>query len=123
MNKILAFILIANASVANAAEALSYQEQMQSTHITTLAATCAACHGTNGNSVNITPSLAGLDAGYFSTQMFAFKKGERSSTVMHHHAQGLNNDEINALALYFSQQKRVTAPTLPTQMLEQNHDQ
>ncbi len=121
MKKILISIIIAisNASVANAAEALSYHG---STHIPTLAATCAACHGTNGNSVNITPSLAGLDAGYFSSQMFAFKKGERSSTVMHHHAKGLNDDEINALAIYFSHQKRMTAPTLPTQVLETSHD-
>lgn len=92
------------------------------THIPTLAATCAACHGTNGNSVNTTPSLAGLDAGYFTIQMLAFKKGERSSTVMHHHAKGLSNDEIHALALYFSHQKRITSTPLNPQALEVNHE-
>ena len=125
MKKTFAFIIISIiiASAVYASEAFIYDEQaFHATHIPTLAATCAACHGTNGNSVNTTPILAGLDAGYFTTQMLAFKKGERSSTVMHHHAKGLSNDEIHALALYFSQQKRITATPLNPQALEVNHE-
>jgi cytochrome c553 len=41
---------------------------------------------------------------------------------MHHHAKGLSNDEINALALYFSQQKRITSTPLKPQALEVNHE-
>lgn len=98
-------------------------EAVQSTtsdqaHIRVLAASCAACHGTQGNSIGITPSLAGLDAGYFTTQMLAFKQGERSSTVMHHHAKGLTVEEINALAVYFAAQKRHTSIAPAPQQLK-----
>jgi cytochrome c553 len=91
-------------------------------HIRTLAASCAACHGSNGNSASITPTLAGLEAGYFTTQMLGFKDGGRASTVMHHHAKGLNTEEINQLAIYFSQQKRVANMSPKSQTLKENHD-
>ena len=126
MKKTLLIIMIfaiTEASAAFAAEASAHDNTaFHPTHIPTLAATCAACHGTNGNSVNITPTLAGLDAGYFTSQMLAFKNGERSSTVMHHHAKGLTVNEINALALYFSKQKRVTASPLIPETLEAGHE-
>jgi len=104
--------------IGNAAEVFVYPDS----HIRTLASSCAACHGSNGNSAGITPTLAGLEPGYFSAQMLAFKDGSRPATVMHHHAKGLNADEINQLATYFSQQKRV-ANTAPTpQKLKVGHD-
>ena len=65
-----------------------------SPHIQTLAASCAACHGSQGNSVGGTSVLAGLDASHFVLQMMAFKNGSRSSTVMHRHAKGLTVEEI-----------------------------
>ena len=82
-------------------------------HIRTLAASCAACHGTDGNSVGGTPVLAGLDPRHFTDQMMAFRSGERTSTVMHHHAKGLTPEEIERLAVYFAAQKRVPA-VVPT---------
>lgn len=106
---------------AMSAETTAPANASQQTHIRVLAASCAACHGTQGNSVGITPSLAGLDAGYFTTQMLAFKQGERSSTVMHHHAKGLNVEEINALAIYFAAQKRHTSITPAPQQLKDGH--
>lgn len=81
-------------------------------HTRTLAASCAACHGTNGNSVGGTPVLAGLDRAYFVTQMQAFRSGERTSTIMHHHARGLTEEEVGLLAGYFSAQPRTTASAL-----------
>jgi cytochrome c553 len=92
------------------------------THIQSLAASCAACHGTNGNSVGITPLLAGLDTGYFITQMQAFKNNHRQATVMHRHAKGLTDEEINALAQYFYQQPRLTPHLLKHQTLRRSHD-
>ncbi len=88
-----------------------------SSHIQTLAASCAACHGSQGNSVGGTSVLAGLDASHFVLQMMAFRNGSRSSTVMHRHAKGLTAEEINDLAIYFAQQKRVTALIPPNQRL------
>ena len=78
-------------------------------HTRTLAASCAACHGPNGNSVGGTPVLAGLDRSHFLLQMQSFRNGARASTVMHHHAKGLTFEEIEALADYFSVQPRQAA--------------
>ncbi len=78
-------------------------------HVRVLAASCAACHGTNGNSVGGTPVLAGLDRSHFVAQMQAFRSGERASTVMHRHAKGLNEAEIGLLADYYSAQPRTAA--------------
>ena len=78
----------------------------QRQHIRVLAASCAACHGTNGNSVGGTPVLAGLHPEHFSSQMQAFKSGQRASTVMHRHAKGLTDSEIVQLAEYFYEQPR-----------------
>lgn len=108
-------------SVATAAEVISFQPPI-SNHTRILAASCAACHGTNGNSTGIIPSLAGIDGAYFVTQMLAFKNGERSATVMQQHAKGLNIDEINLLALYFSQQKHVAGISPKPQQLKAEHE-
>lgn len=80
-----------------------------SQHIVILAASCAACHGTNGNSVGGTPVLAGLDASYFAAQMHAFQTNQRASTVMHHLSQGLTSAEIEQMGVFFANQPRVPA--------------
>ncbi len=84
----------------------------ESGHIRVLAASCAACHGTDGNSVGGTPVLAGLDRIHFILQMQTFSSGERNSTVMHSHAKGLSRDEIEQLADYFASQQRVAVIAL-----------
>ena len=109
--------------IGHATEVISsVGSQNKTSHIRTLAASCAACHGFEGNSVTILPSLAGLDSGYFTTQMLAFKNGDRAATVMHRHAKGLTIDEINVLADYFSKQKKITASSLKPQTLNTNHE-
>ncbi|HEX5539811.1 MAG TPA: c-type cytochrome [Methylophilaceae bacterium] len=87
-----------------------------SQHIVILAASCAACHGTNGNSVGGTPVLAGLDASYFAAQMHAFQTNQRASTVMHHLSQGLTPVEIQQMGIFFANQPRLSAhmPPSPT---------
>ncbi len=81
-------------------------------HVRVLAASCAACHGSSGNSVGGTPVIAGLEPEHFKLQMNAFRSGARASTVMHHHAKGLTETEIDALSVYFAGQPRVTTSTL-----------
>ena len=71
-----------------------------------LAATCSACHGTNGHSVGGTPVLAGLNRQHFIRQMKDFRSGARSATVMQQHANGYSNAEIEKMAAYFADQKR-----------------
>lgn len=95
-------------------------------HTRTLAATCATCHGTNGNAVKShglsNASLAGIDASYFKVQMLAFRNGDRPATVMHRYAKGLQMDEINQLAAYFSAQKKLPAISPNPQTLKASHD-
>jgi cytochrome c553 len=73
-------------------------------HIQILAATCATCHGTNGNSVDTIPALAGMDKTYFIQRMQSFRGGRAPVTVMDKHAKGLTAAEINQLAAYFAVQ-------------------
>ena len=72
-----------------------------------MAATCAACHGTNGNSVGgAIPGLAGTNKEYFVNQMKAFKEGKREATIMHQLAKGYSDAEAAALGDYFAAQKK-----------------
>jgi cytochrome c553 len=114
----------------NASEVSVYSSE-QNTHIRSLAASCAACHGTQGNAVgnnidnNIAESnavLAGMASADFMAKMLGFRDGSRTSTVMHHHAKGLNLDEINQLAVHFSQQKRMASTSLKSQILKVGHE-
>jgi cytochrome subunit of sulfide dehydrogenase len=70
-----------------------------------IALTCSGCHGTNGRSASGMPNIAGLDQAYIVKQMNDFKSGARSATVMHQIAKGYNDEQIAALATYFSAQK------------------
>lgn len=75
------------------------------THARNMGASCAACHGTDGNSVGGAPVLAGLDKTYFVAQMKAFKSGARPATVMNQHAKGYSDEEFELLASFFAAQK------------------
>ena len=96
-------------------------------HIRSLAASCAACHGTEGNAVSgdksavSIPALAGVSKADIISQLQAFQSGERSATVMHRHAKGLTADEITALADYFSMQVPHRSATLKPQSLRLDH--
>ncbi len=98
-----------------------------SAHIRSLAASCAACHGTQGNAASVTghaesiPALAGAAKADITAKLQAFKSGERNATVMHRHAQGLTADEITALAEYFSIQIPRSPVTLKPQKLRADH--
>ncbi|MCK5867744.1 MAG: c-type cytochrome [Mycoplasmataceae bacterium] len=70
-----------------------------------LAASCAACHGTEGKGESVIPTLAGVQAVHIAKQMLRFKSGIRKGTVMHHHAAGYTTAEIEDLAAYFEAQQ------------------
>ena len=80
---------------------------LSSLGVRSLAANCAACHGTNGNSAGgAIPGLAGMNKEYFLNQVKAFKEGKREATVMHQIAKGYSDAEMAALGDYFSAQKK-----------------
>jgi cytochrome subunit of sulfide dehydrogenase len=70
-----------------------------------LAAACANCHGTNGASQQGMPRLTGHQRAYLAQQMRDFKTGKRPATIMHQLAKGYTDEQIDALAAYFSAQK------------------
>ncbi len=66
-----------------------------------LALSCTSCHGTDGKSVGIIPSISGRSADYLETALKAFKSGARYSTVMSRHAKGYSDSELRLIAEYF----------------------
>jgi cytochrome c553 len=68
-----------------------------------LAASCAACHGENGNSKKPQwPSLAGQKPVYLSAQLKAFRDGVRDNATMKAMAGKLSDADIDNLAAYFA---------------------
>ena len=67
------------------------------------ATTCFMCHGPEGKNVGgEIPALAGYPQNAMAQQLKAFKSGERTNTVMERHMKGYTDEEIDALAKYFS---------------------
>ena len=69
-----------------------------------LAATCANCHGTNGNARGDMKPLAGLVADKIISLMADFKSGAQPATVMHQIAKGYTEEQIKLVAGYFAAQ-------------------
>ena len=83
---------------AGPASALSADE------VSVLAGTCANCHGTDGRSPGAIPAIAGQDYDILREQLLAFKAGEvEGATIMTRHATGYTEEELDALARYFSE--------------------
>lgn len=73
--------------------------------VRTWAATCSTCHGTQGTSSSVMPSIAGQDEAKLLTMLKEFKDGSRPATVMHQHAKGYTDEELALLAAYFARQR------------------
>ena len=73
----------------------------------TKSATCAACHGADGNSVNPEwPKLAGQHPDYIIKQLSNFKEGARVNASMAPMAMPLSEQDMADLAAYFSSQPK-----------------
>ncbi|MCK5668273.1 MAG: cytochrome c4, partial [Gammaproteobacteria bacterium] len=69
-------------------------------------ALCAACHGTDGNSVNpVWPKLAGQHSEYILKQLKDFKAGKRNNIQMNPLVATLSEEDMQDLAAYFSSQQ------------------
>jgi len=67
---------------------------------------CVACHMADGNSViPQNPKLAAQHAQYISTQLAAFKSGERKNAIMMGMAAGLSPEDMANLGAWFETQK------------------
>jgi len=80
--------------------------QDPATQARSLAATCFTCHGNEGRSVGgVPPALAGQDKGYLLQAMKDFQSGKRPATIMHQHAKGYTDPQLELIADYFSKVK------------------
>ena len=72
-----------------------------------LVATCAACHGNDGNSINTDwPSLAGQNQKYLYDQLVYFVNGERENALMTAvipYLKTLSSDELFDIAAFYAE--------------------
>jgi len=72
-----------------------------------LAATCAACHGTAGHSVTKTVEpLAGRPKERLVELLQAFKTGKKPSTIMQQISKGYSDQQLEMIAGYLAAQKK-----------------
>ena len=69
-----------------------------------LAASCANCHGTNGQARGDMKPLAGMSADRIIAAMADYKSGAQPATVMHQIAKGYTDEQIKQVAGFFDAQ-------------------
>jgi cytochrome c553 len=70
------------------------------------AASCAGCHGANGEGVKPNPPLAGLPEAKFVQAMKDYKSGKRPNPVMKSFAGPLSDQDFENLAAYYASLKK-----------------
>lgn len=72
----------------------------------TLSVTCAACHGTDGNSADpANPKIAGQNVIYLFEQLLAFQTGERVNAIMQGMVGSLSEQDMKDLAAFYAGQE------------------
>ncbi|GAA5524568.1 cytochrome c4 [Microbulbifer aestuariivivens] len=78
------------------------------------AATCAACHGADGNSIAPAfPKIAGLGEKYLHKQLMDVKSGEREIPQMIGQLDNLSEQDLRDIAAYFDSQPLQLAGSQP----------
>ena len=70
-----------------------------------LAATCANCHGTNGQARGDMKPIAGMAADKLMAMLDDYKNGNQPATIMHQIAKGYTPEQIKLIAGYFAAQQ------------------
>lgn len=70
-----------------------------------IAAQCNGCHGFEGVSKGVAPSLKGKPAKYLLESMKAFKSDKHEGTIMNRIAKGYSDVELDNVAKYYSSLK------------------
>ena len=82
------------------------QAQTDALQVRSWAASCAACHGTDGRAQPGMESLAGANKDEMVKKMLDFKAGRKPATIMHQLSKGYSDEQIVAIAGYFAAQKK-----------------
>jgi cytochrome c553 len=69
-----------------------------------LAATCANCHGTNGQARGDMKPLAGVSAEKIIAMVNDYRSGDQPATIMHQIAKGYTDEQIKLIAQFFAAQ-------------------
>jgi len=94
--------VLAAALLAAAAPATFAQDALLARN---LAATCANCHGTNGQARGDMKPLAGQSAEKILAAVADFKSGAQPATIMHQISKGYTDAQIRLVAAYFAAQQ------------------
>ncbi len=79
--------------------------QAQDVHLArNLAATCANCHGTNGQARGDMKPLAGVSAEKIVAMLADFKSGAQPATIMHQISKGYSDEQIKLIAGFLAAQ-------------------
>jgi len=72
-----------------------------------LAATCANCHGTNGQALKGSgmDALAGQEKAKILQKLAEFKSGDKPASIMHQISKGYTDAQLDLIATYFAAQK------------------
>lgn len=77
---------------------------------------CEACHGPGGNATLAgIPSIAAQPRTFIENQLVYFREALRNAPVMQQVAKGMKDEDITALAKYFSSQPARVVETSPVQ--------
>ena len=98
-------LLAATAMLAAASQGAAADEK-QLAYGRHLSQECTSCHSRDGLDKGI-PSITGLDVEYFTSTMRFYQNGSRTNPAMVSVAQSLDDDQLKALAAFFT--------SLPTQ--------
>lgn len=66
------------------------------------AASCSACHGTDGYSEGGMASLAGQTKAELVQKMNEYKAGKRVASIMHQLSKGYTDEQIEQISAYFA---------------------
>lgn len=70
-----------------------------------LAATCANCHGTDGQARGESAPLAGMPEQRLLNTLSLYRDGTLPATIMHQIVKGYTEDQLKLIAGYFAAQK------------------
>ena len=118
MNKLLITLLGLTVTFVTAATAMAQEVKGDAKAGATKNAMCVGCHGIPGYQATFpevykVPMISGQGAGYISSALNAYKKGERRHPTMGGVAKTLSDQDIADLSAYYSAHGVVEGASLP----------